>query len=105
MGLLVNHFPRIIAEIPVKSEAAVEASCILIEHGAARRARVESGAMKEGFRHELFPDFAGRVWNIKEYAIYNEFGTKYMSAQPMVRPAVVETEAKFIEFLVEAFSV
>lgn len=105
MPLEVNHFPRIIAELPEKIDQALVAACIFIKDGSEQRARVESGDMKGGFRYEVKAGFWAEVWNEKEYAIYNEFGTKYVSAQPMMRPATQETEPKFLEALALAFSV
>lgn len=105
MPLTVNHFPRIIAECEAGVEAALTAACVFIMDGSERRARVASGDMKSGFRYEILTGFSAKVWNEKEYAIYNEFGTKHMSAQPMMRPAVDETEPKFLEALALAFSV
>lgn len=104
MGLVVNHFPRIIAEIGPKTDEAIEAACVVIEQGAERRSRVLSGDMKADWHHEIFPGFSGRVWNGKEYAIYNEFGTRHMDAQPMARPAAQEAEIQFYTQLYEAFS-
>lgn len=99
MPIEYNRLPEIIAGIEPGVEAALTAACVLIEDGSRERARVLSGDMKDGFRYQVFPGFWAEVWNIEEHAIYNELGTKHMSSQPMMRPAVMETEDKFLEAL------
>lgn len=106
MPIEYNRFPEIIAGIEPGVETALHAACVFIVDGAERRSRVgETGDMKAGWRYEVYAGFTAKVWNEEEYAIYNEFGTKHMSAQPMVRPAVKETEPKFLEALKLAFEV
>jgi HK97 gp10 family phage protein len=35
------------------------------------------------------------VFNPVQYTVYNEYGTIYMSAQPMLRPAIEEVRPQF----------
>lgn len=61
--------------------------------------RVDTGEMRKGWTRRRIGHWsrgqAGyRVFNPVEHAIYNEFGTRNMSAQPMLRPAIKHASEK-----------
>jgi HK97 gp10 family phage protein len=58
------------------------------------RSRVDTGRMRDGWRGEQTGEHSFEVDNPVEHTIYNEFGTRYMSAQPMLGPAIEEATPK-----------
>jgi len=54
---------------------------------AARRSRVDTGAMRAGWHAIPIPGGA-RVINEVGHTAYNEYGTSRMPAQPMARPSM-----------------
>lgn len=74
--------------------ASVEASCHLIEGKAKDFAPVDTGALRDSITtqiDELPKTIRGVVAPHVHYAIYQEFGTYKMKAQPFMRPAVDES--------------
>jgi HK97 gp10 family phage protein len=50
---------------------------------------VDTGALKGSIRHKLFSkEQTGVIYTTLEYAPHQEFGTRYMPAQPFMRPAM-----------------
>ena len=55
-----------------------------------------TGATKQSIGYEIKDNgFTVEVGATKEYAPYLEYGTRFMDAQPFVKPAYVEQKAKF----------
>lgn len=112
---LTNHFPEIIEELPGRIERAVDDTLEEVAKSAAGFSRFDETAtdeehlhMKDAWRWKMtskYGTFSGVVINLKEYAIYNEFGTRFMSAAPMVRPAMMIAREPFQERVVGAFKV
>lgn len=93
--MLVSRLPKIILYSTVKISLAVRRAEYSIIRRAMSKSRVRTGNMRGGWQgKELGPE-EGMVFNLVDYTIYNEFGTVYMSAQPMLRPAVEETRPEF----------
>lgn len=59
------------------------------------KSRVATGNMRAGWQGMMVSANEGVVFNLVSYTIFNEYGTVYMSAQPMLRPAVEETRSDF----------
>ena len=78
-----------------KTEQIVEKTLSDIEAGAKRRARVDTGAMRAGLQARKTGRFEGVVEGLVEHTIYNEFGTRDMSAQPMLTPAAEAAREPF----------
>jgi HK97 gp10 family phage protein len=93
--LLTSRIPKIIIWAPVKITAAIRKAERAIVRRAQSKSRVDTGNMKGGWQSQAMGAFEGVVFNLVGYTIYNEFGTVYMSAQPMLRPAVEETRPEF----------
>ncbi|MDJ1433592.1 HK97-gp10 family putative phage morphogenesis protein [Halostagnicola sp. A-GB9-2] len=67
---------------------------------AQSRARVDTGEMRSSIRGEVEKMASKVVAELiggAEHTIYNEFGTIYMSAQPMIRPALRSIEKDLVE--------
>lgn len=83
---------------------AVEKTVRRIEVGAKRRARVDTGEMRQRLQGEMTDTFAGRVVGWAAHTIYNEFGTRHMGAQPMLVPAAEAAREPFYAELREVWS-
>jgi HK97 gp10 family phage protein len=71
----------------------LERRAIRVEGGAIRRCPVDTGRLRSSITHGLFVDERGLVARIGSdvvYAPYVELGTRYMRAQPYLRPALME---------------
>ena len=94
--VLITQIPRLIDESPVKARLAVEETCVLVVGRAIGHSRVDTGLMRSEWKfdmHESAPE--GTVFNLIRYAVYNEYGTRYMAPQPMLRPAIAESRVEF----------
>lgn len=91
-----SRYPKIIAEIEAGVSKAVSRAGYRVEAGAKRRARVDTGYMRGQIRWTQLTEYSGEVVGGAEYTIFNEYGTVYMSAQPMFVPAVEEVTPLFI---------
>jgi HK97 gp10 family phage protein len=101
--MLESRLPQIILYSPVKVTAAVRRAESAIEREAMARSRVATGNMRSGWQSHAMGPAEGMVFNLVEYTIYNEYGTVYMSAQPMLRPAVEQARPAFEAELAGAF--
>jgi hypothetical protein len=81
-----NDLPAIAAKFPVRRRAIVARRGAEMVQIAQSRSRVKTGKMRAGW---LFRETnnGGVLENEVEYTVHNEYGTIYMSAQPMARPA------------------
>jgi hypothetical protein len=96
-----NDFARIGGEMRKRASVQVRSSVFRIEAGCKQRSRVDTGAMKTGWQGTMEDDIHGSVSNPVEYTIHNEFGTRFMPAQPMLHPAVDEERPNFARGLSE----
>lgn len=70
----------------------LEKKAIQVESAAKRLAPVDTGRLRGSISHSA-PKVDGKglyilIGSDVEYAIYQEFGTRYMGAQPFLRPAL-----------------
>lgn len=92
--ILWDNIPAFLEELPRAVRRASRESAEAIRQGAADRSRVRTGAMRRGWR--VTEDADGiTVDNPVAHTIFNEYGTRRMSAQPMLTPAVEEERAQF----------
>jgi HK97 gp10 family phage protein len=95
-----NDFAKIAESLRTDCADAVAETGLEIEDGAKRRSRVKTGTMRRGWRM-LKDNQGGRrslravIGNPVPYAIYNQFGTAHMAAQPMIIPEVEIARPKF----------
>lgn len=64
---------------------------IQVEGAAKRICPVDTGRLRSSITHEVTTDEKGVVCFVGsnvEYAIFQELGTRYMPAQPYLRPAL-----------------
>ena len=71
-----------------------------LQRNAQKHAPVDTGFMRRSIGIE-YDDFGltARVTARAEYAPYVEYGTRYMNAQPFMRPAFKSQEKRFIDDL------
>lgn len=102
-----SKLDNISRELEQRANEILDKSAIRIQGAASENTvRVESGSMKNGWRvsppaqtPEGVPEpghFERVIFNTQDYAIWQEMGTRYISASPMLAPAV---EAERDEFL------
>lgn len=67
-----------------------------LQRGAENNAPVDTGTLKRSITIEIEDDgLTAVVAPHTEYAAYVEYGTRYMTAQPYMRPAYEEVKAEF----------
>lgn len=74
---------------PVAKDLARRA--IRVDAAAKRACPVDTGRLRASITHALATDNQGLhaiIGSNVHYAIFQEFGTRYMSAQPYLRPAL-----------------
>lgn len=86
-AIVRSRIPTIIATGNERVARAVAITANNVQYLAASLSRVDTGNMRGGWQVDGTM-FAKRVFNNVHYTIYNEYGTIYMSAQPMLGPAV-----------------
>lgn len=93
---LIDRFPELMALANSETAAALDKAAADIESGAKDRSRVDTGTMRGGWTSEKLSNWVRIVYNPVYYTIFNEYGTVYMTAQPMLKPAVEEVTPQFI---------
>lgn len=77
------------ANVKARANDALDKSATAIVAAATQNTRrVDTGAMKNGWRWEESEPLQRIIWNRQEYAIFHELGTVHLSASPMLVPAV-----------------
>lgn len=89
----LNRYPTVRARFPTAASHRIRRGAELVKVGAQRRSRVDTGEMRDGWQVEAAGD-GFRVYNDVEHAVYNEYGTRHMSAAPMLHPATDEVVGK-----------
>jgi len=96
-----NHLPKIKAAMPNAIAATVRDAALKCETYAKDVVPVDTGALKASVRAEQESELAWTVAPATEYAIYVEFGTRRMSAQPYMRPAAEKIRQEYPDLVVE----
>ena len=65
----------------------------IVEGSAVAKCPVDEGRLRDSITKEINEDYAIVGTNV-EYAPWIEYGTKKMSAQPFMRPAIDENKSK-----------
>lgn len=92
---LTSRIPQIVVASETAVNRAVRRAEANIERRAKSKSRVDTGNMRGGWQHKASGRFEGAVFNTVSYTIFNEYGTSKMSPQPMLRPAIEETQPEF----------
>lgn len=99
-----ERFDEIIVTANSRTYAALDWAAEEIERIAKGYSRVDTGAMRGGWTWEVVLNGAGRViYNPIHYTVFHEYGTIYMDAQPMLKPAIEEVMPQFIDRVQKAW--
>lgn len=95
-AIVRSRIPEIIAVGDAQVARAVGVTANNVQYLAASLSRVDTGNMRGGWQVDG-GRFQKRVFNNVHYTVYHEYGTIYMSAQPMLGPAVEHELPLFVE--------
>lgn len=71
-----------------------------MQRNAMRKAPVDTGQLKRSIMLDISGDgLKATVTPTVNYAPYQEYGTRYMDAQPFIRPAFNEQKPRFVSDL------
>lgn len=83
-----------------KVNHVVKRNAAQLQQKAQRYAAVDTGFMKRSIMIEVQPQFlSATIKAMAEYSAYVEYGTRYMGAQPYMRPARNEQAPIFLNDL------
>jgi hypothetical protein len=85
-----SKIPKLVATVPARAAIAIHAVGLDMQDIAQAHARVRTGYMRE---HIIWDRARSELVGEAGYTIFNELGTRYMSAQPMFAPALLAGEA------------
>lgn len=107
--VISNRAPELQGRMRQRGGQVVATSARRIEAGAKQRAAVDTGNMKNNIQAGQIKAFHWEVrvgWNAPvEYAVYVEYGTSRMAAQPFFTPACEVERPKFEAALAELIKV
>ena len=103
-AMLWSKIPEIIERSEDEVQGIIENTLLNVENSAKGASRVRTGSMRAGWTSEMIGEHEGVVYNLVDYTVYNEYGTRHMAAQPMLAPAVEEHEPAMLEALKEVYS-
>jgi HK97 gp10 family phage protein len=87
-----NRLPQIAAAAKPFAERAVAQTAFSIEGWAKNAAPVDTGALRGGIAAAKERELTWRVTAHADYAVYVEMGTRNMTAQPYLDPALRQGE-------------
>lgn len=70
---------------------------IAVSNQAKMFAPVDTGRLRQSIEHKMIGPLEGEVFTPTEYAPFIEYGTRNMSAQPFMRPALDEMSKRAAE--------
>lgn len=106
-AIIRSRIPEIIGIGNAKVEEAVEVTADNIMSTAMMLSRVDTGNMRANWQKDSWgsgSEFVATVFNNVHYTIYNEYGTVYMAAQPMLGPAVEKERGPFEQRIKAAYA-
>lgn len=100
-----NKLPSLTDGMEDRASQVVRKVAYDIAAGAAdRTVRVDTGAMKGGYQVEMEDNLTAVVFNTQHYHIYQELGTRFISASPMLGPAAEEQRPVFLAAMAQIVS-
>lgn len=102
--MLDSRIPTICRDSDRKAGQAVNRAGYRIEAGAKIRSRVDTGFMRGELEWIPGPGpHEGQAVGGANYTVHNEFGTRYMAAQPMLVPATEDAREPFYREMHDAY--
>ena len=86
-----------------RASTAVKQTLKDMQKTAKARSRVDTGQMKRSWVVAMEDDHSGELANTANHSKFNEYGTRHMSAQPMLHPAVEQARGPFIQRIRKAY--
>lgn len=86
-----------------KTATAVRQTLKGMQKTAKARSRVDTGRMKAGWEIVEITDHSGVLRNTVRHVVFNEYGTRHMSAQPMLHPAAEQAREPFRRRIAKAY--
>ena len=83
----------VITNVEKAKKTVLTMACIVVNMDAVPLAPVDTGNLRDSITYKVDGD-EGKVGTNVEYAIHQEYGTKKMSAQPFLRPALDKNREK-----------
>lgn len=103
MGVtLYSRIPQICAAMPARAGAVVQKTAMDIEATAKGLAPVDTGALMNSIQAQPTGQLSAIVNTGVDYAIYQEYGTYKMAAQPFMVPATVQNAGPFRAAMAQA---
>lgn len=106
MGIKLSGAKELKAALARQRNVQMLAAPVVKHHGAQlqqnaqRYAPVDTGTLKRSIRLEIRDsELTAEVAATTDYAAYVEYGTRFMLAQPYMRPAFQQQEGKFLRDL------
>ena len=99
--VLYNHLPRIKAAMPGAIAETVREAALKCETYAKDVTPVDTGALQASIKAKKLAETEWEIAPDTEYAIYVEFGTRKMAAQPYMRPAAEKIRAEYPDLIVD----
>lgn len=99
--VLFNHLPRIKAAMPGAIAQTVSEAAHKCETYAKDVTPVDTGALRASIQAKKLAETEWEIAPNTEYAIYVEFGTRKMAAQPYMRPAAEKIRKEYPDLVVE----
>ena len=97
---LITKFENMSREMTKQVKQSVKKHTYDMERNAKQKAPVDTGRLKGSIGSSFFNSgLSGEVSTNVKYAIYQEYGTRYMPAQPFFYPAFLVTRSAFIRDL------
>lgn len=95
-----NHVPQVIEAVKTHADNASRGVANGIHEKAQGKAPVQTGRLRDGIKvtSQGAASYEVSASSVeggaeREYAAYNEYGTRYMGAQPFMMPAYVEAQS------------
>lgn len=95
--MIQNDFPRIIASMVPTADMIVAKAAHDIEAQAKVRAPVDTGTLRNSIQATRVGTAYWRVVVGVDYGVHVEWGTRFMAAQPFLRPAINIVQPTFLE--------
>ena len=89
-----NRIPQVINEMTTNAAQAVSETIAEAGQRAKALARVDTGEMRGSVRGTV-DGLKGVLETDVEHSIYNEYGTRFLSAQPFMGPAMEAVRGRF----------
>lgn len=98
---LVSNFKHLARQAPIAAHRALIKTGEDVADLASQLAPVDTGALRDSYRSEVISESEIQIGSELDYAVYQEFGTSEIPAQPHLTPAFHQAESTFPVNLLE----